>query len=201
VAWEFSHNSYRKSIFERSGIHRAQPRFWRRRTKKGMHSRDRYLIFVLAARPAARFFSLFGTRSSNLLGNFAQRFYYEESLSAREKSIFSFPLRETLFLPSARKRAAWRAVKRVAFMRRAKVSGEKPRSRAVLSLKSASELSLAQDPTRARTRLFFFFCGARSDSSGLSLSLPFRSPLFSSLPLFLLARRSSRLLFFSVSVS
>lgn len=61
-----------------------------------MHSRDRYLIFVLAVQPAARFFSLFGTRSSNLLGNFAQRFYYEESLPAREKPIFSFPSRNSL---------------------------------------------------------------------------------------------------------
>lgn len=51
-------------------------------------------------------------------------------------------------------------------------------TRAVLSLKSASELSLARDPIRAGAR-FFLFCGARSNSSGLSLSLLFRSPLLS----------------------
>lgn len=128
MAPEFPHNSYRKSIFKRSRYKVHNRAFGG--GQKGIHSRDRYLIFVLAARPAARFFSLFGTRSSNLLGNFAQRFYYEESLSAIERNPYSLSPRETPFLPfSARKRAAWRAVKRVAFMRRAKVSGEKPRSR------------------------------------------------------------------------
>jgi len=55
-----------------------------------------------------RGFSPFSARAVQIyLGNFAQRFYYEESLSAGEKPVFSLSLRETLILPfSARKRAA-----------------------------------------------------------------------------------------------
>lgn len=106
VAPEFPHNSYRKSIFKRSR-YKVHNRAFGGDGQKGIHSRDRYLIFVLAARPAARFFSLFGTRSSNLLGNFAQRFYYEESLSAIERNSYSLSPCETPFrFSSTRKRAA-----------------------------------------------------------------------------------------------
>lgn len=79
-------------------------------------------------------------------------------------------------------------------MRRAKVSGEKPRSRArgfIAEKRVGTLLGTGSNPRRGRGLFsLFFFCGARSDSSGLSLSLLFRFALLSSLPLFLLARRS-----------
>lgn len=75
---------------------------------------------------------------------------------------------------------------------------------AVLSLKSGVGALLGTRANPAHGRSFSFFRGARSDSSGLSLSLLFRSPLLASPSLSPLALRGSlsppRLLYLVPSV-
>lgn len=65
-----------------------------------MHGVDRYLIFVLAASASGRRFSLPFRRSSNLLWNFAQRFYYGGKVYPRKRNpFFRFATCGSLSLP------------------------------------------------------------------------------------------------------
>lgn len=125
--------------------------------KKG-HAQSRS-IFNICPRRAASSFSPFSARAVQIYLGISHSDFITRKVYPRERNPYSLSRRETPFsslLRAKARRLARRAVKRVAFMRRAKVSGEKPRSRAVLSLKSASELSLARDPTRAADEAFPF---------------------------------------------
>lgn len=132
-------------------------RFWQRRTKR--HARSRSIFNICPRRVASdAVFLPFRHAQFKFTWGISHSDFITRKVYPRERNPYSlFPFAKLSFFPSPRESAPPRhAVKRVAFMRRAKVSGEEPRSRAVLSLKSASELFLAREPTGTRMRLFLF---------------------------------------------